>query len=90
MMQLYVDRSYSKIKSIRLKKHPVTLVLVTSTPVNISFLGGLVAELSKALFSGAVNAPAALSALCHWGFESCASFELERWREFVLSQEGST
>ncbi len=37
-----------------------------------------VAELSKALFSG-VNAPAALSALCHWGFDSCASFELEGW-----------
>ncbi len=44
------------------------------------------AELSKALFSG-VNAPAALSALCHWGFDSCASFELERWREFILKDK---
>ncbi len=31
-----------------------------------------------------VNAPAALSALCHWGFDSCASLELQRWREFIL------
>ncbi len=54
-----------------------------SCHIQILNLASLVAELTKALFSG-VNAPAALSALCHWGFDSCASFEIERWREFIL------
>ncbi len=34
---------------------------------------------------------AALSALCHWGFDSCARQEIERWKEFILqSQVGGT
>ncbi len=31
----------------------------------------------------------ALSALCHWGFDSCASFEFERWREFILKAKSA-
>ncbi len=64
------------------RQHCAGLGRKTSLTEN-QLLAGLVAELSKALFSG-VNAPAALSVLCHWGFDSCASFELERWREFIL------
>ncbi len=40
-------------------------------------------ELPKELFCR-VNAPAVLSALCHKGFDTYASLEFERWREFIF------
>ncbi len=68
--------------ALTLRESPLLQKVVLNAKKKLC-LPACVAEFSKALFSG-VNSPAALSALCHWGFDSCASFELERWREFIL------
>ncbi len=48
----------------------------------LNYIADMVAELPGS--AAKVYAPAVLSALCHWGFDFCASFELERWSEFIL------